>query len=204
MLDHLRTAKPGSLIERMLQQETAKQQNTAAVLSTTTEVVDLSSWYEQHVALLHQFLYRALWAIAKSPARRNTKLVKSLEQVHSDLKNHTRKIAGNAVPTVLTRDGNHTIAYEQLAEARAKVQVLTAELAQAREELAAAKVEGWLPAFDVMSTRQEELAIQFCQEIAGRRGEPGSPPDPVRLLEMAQALYEVERQYFAPNGKEAS
>ncbi len=201
MPDHLRTAKPGSIVEYMLQQEAAKQQNAAAVLSSAPEIIDMSAWYEQHVALLHQFLYRTLWAIAKSPARRNTKLVKSLEQAHSDLKSHTRKIAGNAVPTVLTRDGNHTIAYEQLAEARAKVQVLTAELAQAREELAAAKVEGWLPAFDVMSTRQEELAIQFCQEIAGRRGEPGSPPDPVRLLEMAQALYVAERQDLCPMAK---
>ena len=137
----------------------------------------------------------------RADARRNTKLVKILEQAHSDIKSHTQKIAGNAVPTVLTRDGNHTIAYEQLAEARAKVQVLTAELAQAREDLAAAKVEGWLPAFDVMSTRQEELAIQFCQEIAGRRGEPGSLPDPVRLLEMAQALYEAERQDLCPMAK---
>lgn len=52
-----------------------------------------------------------------------------------------------------------------------------------------------------MSTRQEELAIQFCQEIAGRRGEPGSLPDPVRLLEMAQALYEAERQDLCPMAK---
>ena len=51
----------------------------------------------------------------------------------------------------------------------------------------------WRPAFDLMSPRQEELVMQFCQEIAGPRGQPGSPPDPVRLLEMAQALYEAER-----------
>lgn len=62
----------------------------------------------------------------------------------------------------------------------------------------------WEPQFDCMSPGQEDLAMQFCQEIAGRRGEPGRPPDLVRLLEMAQALYEVERQDFASNGKEAS
>jgi hypothetical protein len=99
---------------------------------------------------------------------------------------------------LLAKDGLHAIPYEKLAEARAKVQVLTAALAQAREEPAAAKAEGWRPEFDAMSPRQEELAIQFCQEIAGRRGESGSPPDPVRLLEMAQALYEAEQMERAP------
>lgn len=56
----------------------------------------------------------------------------------------------------------------------------------------------WEPAFDVMSWDQEKLAIKFCEEIAGKRGEKGSSPDPVRLLEMAQALYEAERKEFAP------
>jgi hypothetical protein len=102
-------------------------------------------------------------------------------------------IASGAVPVVLSRDGKYPIPFERLAEARAKVQVLTEELAQARDELAAVKVEGWRPEFDAMSPRQEELVVQFCQEIAGRRGEAGSPPDPVRLLDMAQALYEAER-----------
>src|SRR3546814_5382842 len=36
--------------------------------------------------------------------------------------------------------------------------------------------------FDVTSPAQEALAIQFCEEIAGRQGERGSPPAPVRLL----------------------
>lgn len=51
----------------------------------------------------------------------------------------------------------------------------------------------WHPQFDLMSAKQEELVMQFCAEIAGPRGEKGSPPDPVRLLEMAEALYEAER-----------
>lgn len=34
----------------------------------------------------------------------------------------------------------------------------------------------------------ERLAVEFCQEIAGRRGEAPSPPDPVRLLEMAHEM----------------
>ena len=52
------------------------------------------------------------------------------------------------------------------------------------------------PQFDVMSPRQEELVLQFCLEIAGRRGGKGAPPDPVRLLEMADALYQAEKKDF--------
>lgn len=50
----------------------------------------------------------------------------------------------------------------------------------------------WEPGFDFMVPGQEELAMQFCLEIAGPRGQKGSPSDPVRLLEMCQALYKVE------------
>lgn len=48
------------------------------------------------------------------------------------------------------------------------------------------------PAFDAIAPAQEHLAIQFCNEIAGPLGKPGCPPDPVRLLEMAEALYRAE------------
>ncbi len=192
----------GALIRPMLAQE--KPKGASVLLAEVPAVIDMSAWYEQHIALLHQFLHRTLRAIASTPTKRNTRLLRGLEQAHADLTLHTRKIAGGAVPKVLARDGQNAIPYDKLADARARVQVLTAELAQVREELAAAKVEGWRLAFDVMSPRQEELAMQFCQEIAGPRGQPGSPPDPVRLLEMAQALYEAERADCMPSTKEAS
>lgn len=51
----------------------------------------------------------------------------------------------------------------------------------------------WEPKFDIMSPRQEELAVQFCNEISGPLGKPGRAPDPVRLLEMAEELYKAER-----------
>lgn len=57
---------------------------------------------------------------------------------------------------------------------------------------------GWRPQFDAICHDQERFAIQFCAEIAGRRGERGRCPDPVRLLEMAEALYEAERKDAAP------
>jgi hypothetical protein len=50
----------------------------------------------------------------------------------------------------------------------------------------------WEPQFDCMAPGQEELAMEFCLEIAGPRGKPGRSPDPVRLLEMAEALYKAE------------
>ena len=61
-----------------------------------------------------------------------------------------------------------------------------------RECEALRKDAQWRPRFDVMEPEQERLAIQFCEEIAGRRGEKGRAPDPVRLLEMAEALYKAE------------
>lgn len=45
----------------------------------------------------------------------------------------------------------------------------------------------WEPEFDAISPNQEELSVEFCHEIA----ECGV--DPVRLLEMAQALYQAEK-----------
>lgn len=65
----------------------------------------------------------------------------------------------------------------------------------AREILTLRRMPDWEPQFDCMTPKQEELAIQFFQEIAGPRGERGSPPDPVRLLEMAEALYKAEREH---------
>lgn len=200
------TPKAGGLVVRMLEEEAAKQppQSARVVLAKLPESIHMSAWYEQHIALLHQLLHHALKVVASTPSKQNVKLVQRLGDAHSDLKQHAALVAGNAISTVLSRDGKYPIPYDKLAEARAKVQVLTAELTQAREEADALKVAGWRPAFDVMSPRQEELVIQFCQEIAGRKGEPGRLPDPVRLLEMAQALYEAERSDCAPNAREAS
>ncbi len=190
------TPVPGSIIERLQQQTAAKQRSAATVLADLPTTINMQAWYEQHSAILYQFLHHTIRAIASTPARRNRKVLRHLEQAHSDLKRHAALVVGNAIPVVQGEGGNNTIPFSRLAEAQAKVQVLTAELALARSEASRLKVEGWRPAFDVMSARQEELAIQFCQEIAGRRGEPGSPPDPVRLLEMAEALYEAERHDF--------
>lgn len=65
-----------------------------------------------------------------------------------------------------------------------------------REIIAFARtIEKPTPQFDVESDEQEDLAIKFCHEIAGPKGKKGSPPDPVRLLEMAEELYKAEMRY---------
>ncbi|MGE8319555.1 MAG: hypothetical protein ACN6O3_12485 [Comamonas sp.] len=64
----------------------------------------------------------------------------------------------------------------------------------ARKILELRAMPTWEPQFDVMAPGQEELVMQFCQEIAGERGQKGRLPDPVRLLEMAEALYQAERR----------
>ena len=62
------------------------------------------------------------------------------------------------------------------------------------------------PQFDACSLVQELLAVQFCAEIAGPRGGKPSLPDPVRLLEMAEALYQAEFQQIGAHniGQEGS
>jgi hypothetical protein len=46
----------------------------------------------------------------------------------------------------------------------------------------------WQPEFDAMAPKQEALLVEFCAEIS-----KGAGLDPVRLLEMAEALYLAER-----------
>ena len=65
--------------------------------------------------------------------------------------------------------------------------------AQLDDFAAFTRADAWWPRFDAMTQKQEALAWQFCQEIAGKRGGKGCAPDSVRLLEMAQALYQAER-----------
>lgn len=55
----------------------------------------------------------------------------------------------------------------------------------------------WEPSFDAMPLEQEQLAIKFCEEIGARNGN-SSLLDPVRLLEMAEALYAAERDAQKP------
>lgn len=75
-----------------------------------------------------------------------------------------------------------------------KQEASTNELRAANKELNVRAA--WEPEFDATSPDQERLAIKFCEEISGKKGDKPSLPDPVRLLEMAQALYLAERKDF--------
>lgn len=57
------------------------------------------------------------------------------------------------------------------------------------------KTVQWIPQFEAISPTQESLALQFCAEISGNKGCSPLFPDPVRLLEMAQALYLAEYDF---------
>jgi hypothetical protein len=48
--------------------------------------------------------------------------------------------------------------------------------------------------FDVCAPGQEELAIAFVNEISQTARDRGATPDPIRLLEMAEALYRAEAE----------
>lgn len=57
-------------------------------------------------------------------------------------------------------------------------------------------MKNFKPDFDALAPEQERLALLFCEEIAGKRSEQGILPDPVRLLEMAEALYLAEYNFY--------
>lgn len=158
----------------------------------------LTRWYEEHVALVDSLVCRTVKAVSGAPSRRNPALLEQIGKAHDALRASAARIAGKAVPVVTGKNGLRTIPYKSLADARAKVKVLTEELAHAQQQIAALKVGGWRPAFDVMCPGQERLVVEFCREIAGTLEKPGRLPDPVRLLEMAEALYEAERKDRAP------
>ncbi|WP_028605523.1 hypothetical protein [Ottowia thiooxydans] len=134
--------KPGGLIARMLKQKAQQEQqatDASAKLNQVPDVVDVSAWYEKHIELLNELLYLQVKVVAGTVDQNNAKLIQRIGETHAALREHTGVIAGDAIPKVLARDGKSSIPYESLAEARAKVKVLTAELSHVREELAEVK-----------------------------------------------------------------
>ena len=103
--------------------------------------MDAQAWYIQPVALVHDLIYATVNA-TRVPA--DTGAQATLAQ--QALTKHAALITQSHPPVVVTRDGQHTIAYDELGEARAKVKVLKAELEQALKELVPARVDAaeWL------------------------------------------------------------
>lgn len=99
---------------------------------STPTVVDMTTWYEQHDALLFHLLHMASKALARSHVNLDDEMTRMLAGAHEALRTHAKSIAGNSTPIVRTKNRRHTIDYDELAEARAKVKVLTFELAELR------------------------------------------------------------------------
>lgn len=105
------------------------------MLADAPQLIDRTDWYEQHEALCHHLLHM----VAKALVTHTDEALLEAGQAHGAVRRHAQLMAGAAVPIVLTRDGRHTIAYEQLAEARAKVTILQKELQTARAAASNAK-----------------------------------------------------------------
>lgn len=149
-----------------------------------SETLSKDQWIQEHEWLVFDLLLRAT-ELAKCRGTVPGPTQQAYDLALQLLLAHGQGVRPDQL-SVVGRGGVGTIPYALYAASRAEVRTL-------REALA--KGEAWRPEFDAMSPRQEELAIQFCQEIAGRRGAMGRAPDPARLLEMAQDLYEAERAY---------
>jgi septal ring factor EnvC (AmiA/AmiB activator) len=88
----------------------------------------------------------------------------------------------------------HTMSYEELtlrAKAGSEENALH-QLADRLVEACDTLITERAPKFDAVSPQQEQLARQFCSEIAEKKEAGSATLDPVRLLEMAQALYLAE------------
>lgn len=184
---------PSGLIPTVLRLENSK-------LVPPTE---LSLWYVDHIVLIDSLLHAAM-KMTRLPYQRKPSSSEALARAHAALHQHAAALVGDDVPVVQSRSGRYTIPYDKLAESRSKVKILSDELALAQQKIQALNAEGWRPSFDGMSPSQEELLLDFCTEIGDEFGQNFGGFDPVRLLEMAEALYEAERTDLAPSAGEAS
>lgn len=130
------------------------------MLASAPQVIDRAAWYEQHEALGYHLLH----TVAKAMVLHTDEAPQDAGQAHGALRQHAKLIAGDAVPVVLAHDGQRTIAYEQLAEARAKNTILWQELQTARTAHDAARA--LLIEVAGCFTRGQELPSSLPQRIS--------------------------------------
>lgn len=123
-----KSPQPGSLVAAALAEAAAPQPTSPAVLrmSTPPTVVNPAVWYEEHAQLCYDLQVAAVRAARDSTAEAE------VGKAHSALLAHAAIINGGAEPVLLAKDGIHTIHYEELALARAKVRALEHEVAELR------------------------------------------------------------------------
>ncbi len=100
-------------------------------LSTTPTVVDTAAWYEEHAQLCYDLQVAAVRAVSESGAET------AVGEAHAALLAHAAIINGGSDPVLLAKDGNHTIPFERLIAARARIKVLEAENARLRAAVGA-------------------------------------------------------------------
>lgn len=123
-----RSPRPGSLTAAALAESAAPQPMSPAMIrmSTPPNVVNPGVWYEEHVQLCFALQVAAVRAARDSTAEA------AVGKAHAALLAHAAIFIGGAVPVLLAKDGIHTIPFERLAAARAKIKVLEEENARLR------------------------------------------------------------------------
>ena len=109
-----------------------KSPRQANVANKIAETVDIAAWYERHEHLTHRLVHmmsRGRRNIAVEFSAEDAKLI---DDAYTALRAHAKFLARDSLPLLLTRDGKHTIPFDRLTEARAKVHALTFELSEAR------------------------------------------------------------------------
>ena len=95
-------------------------------LGKIPDVVNTAAWYEEHAQLCYDLQVAAVRAASNQASEAE------VAKAHSALLAHAAIINGGSSPVLLAKDGIHTIPFERLAAARAKIKVLEAENARLR------------------------------------------------------------------------
>lgn len=127
---------PGSLVARalgLIRQPATQDARTA--LGTLPCLIDFDLWADDHEALAYQLVHITVKGAKQQENDRVTSA--TVDHALAQLMDHAHLLTNKPRPLLLAKDGVHTIPYQRLAEARAKVQVLLAENAELRAKLAA-------------------------------------------------------------------
>ncbi|KJA11313.1 hypothetical protein RP29_06220 [Acidovorax temperans] len=96
------------------------------ISSADAKLVDTAAWYEEHAQLCFELQAAAIRAAHDPKAK------VELQQAQSALLAHAAIITDGSGPVLFAKDGIHTIPFERLAEARAKIKLQEAENARLR------------------------------------------------------------------------
>lgn len=144
--------------------------SAAERLGSIPRAVFIADWLVDHEALCFALQHAAVRAAALPG---NARLpAATVEIAHARLVEHARILVDMPRPVIVASNGYNFIPYERLAEARAKVTVLQAELESTRADLAA--VLGLLNEVRLQFARddglQDNLLLRIDAALASMRG----------------------------------